>query len=159
MYRLGMPTHVLGAPEKGEWGGSQPVYTVGADKEDQNAMPKGSKADDYDEWVYEEANPNVRLTVEFSKSSIVKSLNLYSNSEKSYGWTRIAGIGFGDSEEEIIRLGAPSNQTLDGVTKTIEYADLGLKVWLTKGKAYMVQIQGTPQNDSTVFWKFLRVYF
>jgi hypothetical protein len=41
----------------------------------------------------------------------------------------------------------------------MEYADLGLKVTLTKGKAYRVQIAGLPQGHSNVFWRFLRAYF
>lgn len=160
-YRLGLPPEVLGPSETDdpELGSFKRVYMVSAPTNDVNRMPPATKVDDYDEWVYEEASRNVRLTIGFNKDGFVKSFEFYSNSEKPYGWTRIAGIGFADSEEAVLRLGAPSKQTLDGVAKTMEYADLGLKVTLTKGKVYLIQIAGLPQGRSNVFWRFLRTYF
>lgn len=160
-YRLGLPPEVLGPLETDDpqFRGFQRIYTVSAPTNDVNSMPPATKVDDYDEWAYDEASRNVRLNIEFNKAGFVKSFEFYSNSEKSYGWTRIVGIGFADSEEVVLRLGAPTKQTLDGVTKTMEYADIGLKVTLTKGKAYRVQIAGLPQGHSNVLWRFLRAYF
>lgn len=156
MYRLGMPTHVLGAPEKGDWGVWLPIYRVFAGKSEADAMPSGTKVEDYSKWAYEEVFINVRLTIEFNKSGLVESLGLYSDIDKPYGWGSVAGLYSGDSEEKVLRLGVPSKQHLQGVTKTIEYADLGLTINLTKGKAYMVTLRGVPQNSPAVFWRYIR---
>ena len=157
-YRLGMPTSVLGAPEKGDFGWWQHVFKVNADKSDKDAMPPATKVEEYSEWQYEEPNSPVRLTVEFTKAGLVKSLELYCDSSVRYGWGSVAGIYCGDSEEEVLRLGAPSQQHLDGVSKTIEYRDIGVEVTLSKGRAYLIKIKG-PQNKAAVFSRFMRSYF
>jgi hypothetical protein len=157
-YRLGVPTFVLGAPEKGEYGWWQHVFKVNADKSDIDAMPSSTKIEGYGEWQYQEPNSPVSLTIEFNKSGIVKSLQVYCDSSVRYAWGPVAGIYCGDSEEEILRLGKPSKQHLDGVSKTIEYRDIGVEVTLTKGIAYIIKIQG-PQSEAAVFSYFLRSYF
>jgi hypothetical protein len=118
-------------------------------------MPSTTKVEDYSEWVYEEPNSEVRLTIEFNKPGLVESLELYCDSSVRYGWGPIAGIYCGDSEEEVLRLGAPSKQTLDGMCKTIEYSDIGIVVTLTEGRAYIVTIN-EPQNKAALFWRFMR---
>ena len=87
---------------------------------------------------------------------MVESLNLYSDIDKPYGWGSVAGLYSGDSEEKVLRFGVPSKQHLQGVTKTIEYADLGLTITLTKEKAYQVTLKGVPQNSPAVFWRYIR---
>lgn len=154
-YRLGFPPSVLGSVEQGEFGLQQPVYAVSGADNDVNKMPSTTKVEDYDEWVYEELSSNVRLTVEFNKSGFVESLNLFSNNEKPYGWVGIAGLSSGDFEDRVLRLGQPSRQNLDGVSKTIEYHDIGIVVTLTKGRAYMITIKG-PQERAAVFRRFMR---
>jgi hypothetical protein len=157
-YRLGYPPVVLGALEENSFGGrSQRVFTVLGQENDVNKMPSTTKVEDYNEWVYEEPSGNVRLTVEFDKSGLVKSLNLYSNSDKSYGWGAVAGLHSGDSEDEVLKLGPPSQQNLDGVSKTIEYRDIGIVVTLSKGRAYMITIK-EPQSKAALFWRFMRSY-
>lgn len=156
MYRLGVPTHVLGELAEGEWGLSKWVYEVAGEKGDQNTMPSGTQVKDYSEWVYGEPNNPVRFTVEFDKTGLVKSLNLYCESSVRNGWGPVAGIYCGDSEEKVLRLGTPSELKLNGVSKTIEYSDLGLKITLSKGKAYMVTLKGVPQNGPSPFWRYLR---
>ncbi len=156
-YRLGIPQSVLDSPwEEGEYKGWQRTYTVSAPTNDVNRMPPATKVEDYNEWVYEEVSGNVRLTIEFNKAATVESLDLYSDIEKPHGWGSVAGLYSGDSEEKVLRFGVPSRQHLDGVTKTIEYDDLGLKITLTKGKAYMVTLKGVPQNSPAVFWRYIR---
>jgi hypothetical protein len=118
-------------------------------------MPSTTKVEDYDEWAYEEPYSNVRLTVEFNKFGFVESLNLYSDRNKPNGWRAIAGLYSGDSEDKVLRLGQPSRQKLDGVSKTIEYRDIGIVVTLTKGRAYMITIKG-PQEKAAVFRRFMR---
>jgi outer membrane protein assembly factor BamE (lipoprotein component of BamABCDE complex) len=158
-YRLGIPQEVLGAViDDKEYKGFQLVYTVNAPTNNVNRMPPTTKIEDYNEWVYEEPNSNFRLTVEFNKSGLAESIDLYSDADKSYVWGSIAGIYCGDSEEKVLQLGKPSEQHLDGVSKTIEYRDIGVEVALTKGRAYMIKIKG-PQSKMAVFLCFLRSYF
>lgn len=154
-YRLGFPPEVLGPVGSFSFGG-QRVYKVSGKADDINKMPSTTKVEDYFEWVYEEPNSRVRLTIEFNKSGFVESLNLYSDSNNRYGWGPVAGIYCGDSEEDVLRLGAPSKQNLDGVSKTIEFSELGLVVTLSKGKAYRVNLTGLPKNNMSVFWRFMR---
>jgi hypothetical protein len=155
-YRLGFPKQVLGAViDDKEFKGFQLVYLVDAPTNDVNRMPPMTKVEDYNEWVYEEPYSHVRFTVEFNKSGIVESLTLYSDNENGYGWRAIAGLNCGDSEDEVLRLGEPSLQNLNGVSKTIEYRDIGIAVTLTKGRAYMVSIKG-PQDKAAELRRFIR---
>jgi hypothetical protein len=156
MYRLGMPTHVLGAPEKGDGGVWLPHYRVSAGKSELDAMPSGTKVEDYSHWFYEEVSVNVQLIIKFNESGLVESLDLNSDIDKPYGWGPVAGLYSGDSEEKVLRFGVPSKQHFHGVTKTIEYADLGLTIYLAKEKAYQVTLQGVPQNSPGVFWRYIR---
>ncbi|HLX61395.1 MAG TPA: hypothetical protein VKX17_08955 [Planctomycetota bacterium] len=169
-YRLGYPPEVLGGLEEGPWGGSQRVFYVFGRDSDKNKMPSTTKVEDYSEWVYEEAGSNVRLTVKFSNAGLVESLKLY-----SYGgaevpppppgfvpidavsgkWGPIAGLYSNDTEEIVLRLGTPTGQRIVGVSKTIEYCDIGIKVTLAKGRAYMIEISA-PQDKGAIFWRFLR---
>jgi hypothetical protein len=96
-----------------------------------------------------------RERLQFNKSGFVESLNLYSNNEKSQGWGPIADVYNGNSEDEVLKLGQPTRQNLKGVSKTIEYRDIGIVVTLTKGRAYMFTIKG-PQDKSAVLRRFLR---
>ena len=132
------------------------VYTVSAPTNDVNRMPPTTKVEDYNEWVYEEVSGNVRLTIECNKAGLVESLDLYSDIDKPHGWGPVAGLYSGDSEEKVLRFGLPSKQHLDGVTKTIEYEELGLKITLTRGKAYRVRLEGVPENSPSVFWHYIR---
>jgi outer membrane protein assembly factor BamE (lipoprotein component of BamABCDE complex) len=155
-YRLGFPLQVLGPVEEvGEWGPSQRVYTVSGADNDVNKMPSKTKVEDYDEWVYGQPYSTVRLTVKFNKPGFVESLTLYSDNEKPYGWGPIAGLSSFDSEEKVLGwFGQPSRQHLDGVSKTIEYRDIGIVVTLTKGRVYMITIKG-PQEKEAVFRRFI----
>jgi hypothetical protein len=153
-YRLGFPPEVLGPVEKDQFGDRR-VYTVSGKDNDVNKMPSTTKVEDYDEWVYEEPSGNVRLTVEFNKSGLVESLELFSDN-RPWGWGPIAGLHKGDSEEKVLRwFGQPSGRYLDGVSKKIEYRDLGIEVLLTKGRVYMITIKG-PQEKAAVFRHFIR---
>jgi hypothetical protein len=156
-YRLGFPPYVNGSVEQGEFGLWKPVYTVLGHDNDVNRMPSKTKVDDYYEWVYEEPYSNVRLTVEFNSFGFVESLQLYSDNEKGNGWRRIVGLNCGDSEDQVIRIGHPSRQTLDGVSKKIEFRDIGVEVTLSKGRAYMILIKGPPPDKAAVFRRLMRI--
>lgn len=154
-YRLGVPTNVLGSHlEEKEYKGFRLVYTVSAPPNDKNRMPPSTKLEDYSGWVYEEPNNKVRLTIEFNKFDLVESIDLYCDGSESYAWGPVAGIYSGDSEEKVLGLGSPSQQHIEGVSKTIAYHDIGVEVTLSKGRAYMIRIRG-PQDKAAVFWRFI----
>ena len=155
MYRLGSPTHVLGPIERHDSGEWQTVFTVDGPVGDPNTKPSNTRLEDYNEWVYEKANGISRLTVEFDTAALVKSISWYCDSADSLGWGPVAGIRNGDSEEKILSLGNPSINSIEHTTKTIEFADIGLKFLLTKGKVYMVTLKRPTKSESTIFWRFL----
>ena len=157
-YRLGFPQEVFDPKDTNNEFGDPRLYFVFESAHDQNEMPTNTSVEDYGAWVYEETNNSVRLTVEFSASGLVQSLNLYSDNSNADGWGPVAGLYSGDSENKVLKLGPPSQQSLDGVSKTIEYRDIGVIVTLTKGRAYMITIE-RPLDNSALFWRFLRSHY
>ncbi|KQV52819.1 hypothetical protein ASC95_08420 [Pelomonas sp. Root1217] len=155
LYRLGTPSHVidpktLDSPEAQRF---QLVYSVNAEPDDVNRMPAGKRIEDYLEWSYEASGDPARLTVTFGANGQVKSLGVYCTSAKC--WEAIAGIEGGATEEEVLRLGTPHVVKVESATKTVVFEDLGVKVYLTKGKAYMVEISGPQQPGSSRFRHFI----
>lgn len=180
LYRLGWPGFVLGELEEDSFGGmSQRMYTVFGQEDDVNKMPPTTGVRDYKAWVYEGVpRSGVRLTITFDETASIESISLYTpdmdlwheqhfpvgdktgNLAKqggSRGWGPVVGIRSGDSEEKVLALGAPSRQTLDGVSKTINYSDIGVEITLSKGHAYMISVK-KPQSNAALFWRFLRGY-
>jgi hypothetical protein len=159
LYRLGTPSHVidpetLNSPEVQRF---QLVYAVNAEPDDVNRMPAGKRIDDYLEWSYEAPGDPARLTVTFGANGQVRSLGIYCTSAKC--WEAIAGIESGVTEEEVLRLGTPHVVKVESATKTVFFEDIGVKVYLTKGKAYMVEISGPQQPGSSKFGRFMRSLF
>ena len=70
----------------------------------------------------------------------MRSITYYSSGANRFAWAGVAGIANGDSEETILALGDPTNSSIDGVSKTIEYADIGVKFTLIKGRVYMCEM-------------------
>ena len=141
MYRLGSPPLVLGPPEPDILGGkvvgqSRPVLYVGGPKGDQNTMPAGRSTNDYQAWVYSRDTLGTDLIVEFDKAGRVQSITCTAQGENLFACGPLAGVRNTDPEEKVLGLGAPSTNSVDGVTKTIEYADIGVRYYLTKGRAY-----------------------
>lgn len=134
-------------------GRSRQLLSVQAKENDVNKMPAGSKVEDFDEWMYDGVSLNY-MTVAFNKSGTVESIKLLSLDKP--GWGPVAGLYSDDTEETVLRLGEPSRQYFEGVSKTIEYDDLGLEITLSQGKAYMVQLKGVPRNSPAVFLRFIR---
>ena len=153
LYRLGPPTEVLGPVESGAYYGFQPLLKVDGPAGDQNAMPSTKKLDDYDGWVYDVAEGN--LTIEFDKIGKVDVLSIYANSTKDSAWGPIAGIRNGDPEESVLSLGTPTSNTIDGSTRVIEFADIGVCFYLVKGRAYMVKLRHPAKGEGALFWAFL----
>ena len=152
------PTHVID-PERidlYEFAGWQRVYTVNAEPNDQNRMPDGKRITDYLEWEYEIESEPTRLTVVFGQNGRVKSLSIYCTVGRYACWDPIAGIESADEEEKVLQLGDPRQVKIESATKTVTFEDLGITVFLTKGKAYMIRIDGPQEPGSKHVARFLR---
>jgi hypothetical protein len=158
LYRQGNPTHVID-PEKldlPESRGFHRVYTVNAKPDDVNRMPDGKRVADFLEWQYETPGEPTRLTVVFGKNGLVKSLSIYCTEGLSACWEPIAGIESAADEEKVLRLGAPQLVKIESATKTVKLENIGITVYLNKGKTYMIEIAGPQQPGSMHVARFLR---
>jgi hypothetical protein len=64
----------------------------------------------------------------------------------------VAGLWNTDPEEKVLRLGKPTATTLHGLSKTIEFSDVGVSFVLTKGRAYYFTI-GRPTGGVVARWR------
>jgi hypothetical protein len=133
LYAKGMPSSVLDADQKLANG----FYTVvAADK-----IPKGKTVQDYANWEYEAATTSDgRVSVAFAiGSNRVRAIGCYSRTR--YACPALVGIGPDDDEQSVLlKLGKPSDERLDGVTKSIEYPQFNLKFYLEKRRVYWLQV-------------------
>jgi hypothetical protein len=154
MYRLGVPTYVLDDDASTDkW---MLMYQVdGTDPV--NRMPEGTKVEDYREWEYDEApdRSTPRFQVTFDEQGNVEALTWIST---DYGasWGPVARVRSGDSEEKLRSLGVPTKESIDGVSKRMEFADLGLAFTLTKGRVYMVEIRRHESNFFSTARRYVR---
>ncbi len=158
IYRLGRPTYVVAPldPSEGFFPGRR-IFYPSLPRKDENALPAGSKIQDFPGWTYEMTPINTRLEIEFSPSGNVQIVSWYSDSQDPMEWGPIAGINNGDLEEEVLSLlGKPTTSSLNGTTKTLHYRDLGLEVTLAKGRAYRAILHARQLTNWAVFKKFLR---
>lgn len=158
IYRLGRPTYVVAPldPSEGFFPGRRIFYTS-LPREDKDALPAGSKIQDFPGWTYDKTPRNAQVDLEFSPSGEVVSVGWYSDSQDPMDWGPVAGIHNGDSEEVVLDLmGRPTSSSLDGTTKTLHYRDLGLEFTLVKGRAYRAILHARQLTNWAVFKKFLR---
>ena len=161
LYRLGVPDYVLGESEYDSTfeGHIQVIYDLDAPSRDPNALPEGKSYKDYQEWVFSEANGISRLTIEIDSTSHVKSLEWFHSDCDQTAWGPIAGVRCGDDEKIVMNLGSPSSVNVKDVSKTIEYADIGITFILAKGKVYMVRAHVGEISRWAVFKRFLKSRF
>ena len=157
-YRLGPPTYVLAPPDPtSKFQGSQRIYYTSVPQNDKNAIPAGSKIQDFAEWAYEKAHGNARLYVRFSPSGQVEKVGWYSPSQDPTDWGPVIGIHNGDPEEVVLDLlGKPGSSTVKDVSKTLHYRDLGLTIILTKGRAYSMALAPREKGEWPIIRHFLR---
>ena len=55
----------------------------------------------------------------------------------------------------MLKLGRPSINAVQGVTKTIAYDDIGVSYYLTKGKAYSFTLTRAKGGDGAMVRRFL----
>jgi hypothetical protein len=162
LYRLGYPTEVaapdpwIGPP--GVWAppaGTLRVFYVKGPDGDQNTMPKNTTVRDYPKWSYTNPRTSGRLSVNFNKADSVTSLEFYSPSKNPFEWEPIAGIRAGQSEDDVLKLGTPTRMSVDGVTKRIEFSDIGVSFYLTTGDVYMCVVQSPTSGEGAIIRRFL----
>jgi len=85
-----------------------------------------------------------RLDVSFSpKTKKLTKILCYTNSDQEiYGACGVLGITTGMSEDDVInRLGKPEREKIEGVSKTIDYPNLNVTMYLTQRKVYMLIVR------------------
>jgi len=155
-YRHGSPPIVLGPLEptmfEGKVAGhSRRVFYVGGALGDQNTMPAGKTARQYQAWVYSPDALGTDLVVEFDPSGSVESVTCTSFAAVRYACGPLAGIYTGDSEEKVLGLGRPARSGIEGGVKTIEYRDLGASFRLMEDKVYSMTLKrSTPGRNAAL---------
>jgi len=160
IYRLGVPEDVIGKAEFNSFYGDfvSRVYTVDPGTDTVNALPKGKSYKDFSEWTYS-TETGSRLSIEFDSSRGIKALTWYHDECDGAAWPSVANIKCGDGEEKVLELGRPTRIKLNGVSKSISYADIGVKYTLSKGKVYMVEINKAKSGKMAIFKRFLSIQF
>ena len=82
-------------------------------------------------------------------------MDLVGESNSTSGWGPVAGVKYGDNEEDILRLGSPTNVSIKDATKTIKYTDIGLSFYLTKGKVYMVVYKSPTNGTAAIIYRYI----
>ena len=144
LYRLGVPPRVFGDPHPIEVGGetfqARTLYWVTDAPQPVNAMPEGSKIEDYSAWTYAPSGDAANFTVEFDAAGRVNLLECTALGGRPFACGPVAGVWNTDSEEKVLRMGRPTRETIDGVTKLMAYDDIGVRFLLTKGRVYRISL-------------------
>ncbi|WP_266158597.1 hypothetical protein [Dyella silvatica] len=153
LYRLGSPPSVVGPPEKTEFGMGSPVYTPGS-QDPKRAMPDGKKIEDFPEWTYE-LNADATVSVYFDGQDKVEGIECLTG--HAGGCPDLAGVAFNDTEEQVMhKLGTRHVRSqLLGVAKEIQFDDLGVVIYLTKDRVYMMKLLGARPATGAVFLHYL----
>lgn len=111
-------------------------YRVVATKE----IEAGKSVRDFRYWSY--ALPYRNLNVRFNNErTAVVAIHCYSE-DRLGRCPSIAGIDDGDSESQVLaKLGRNPRSSIDGVTKTMLYPELGIKLQLTKEEVYALEVR------------------
>jgi hypothetical protein len=139
-YVKGFPPNVVDKNDKDTWGGWR---VIKATKDDL----KEKRVDDFALWLYDR-NDQTRLDVDFDlKKGTVNSIGCFSNGVMDC--PPLVGIQDGTTEEIVLqKLGKPSHERIEGVSKRMYFEDL--RVWfdLTQNKVYMMGVQ----YPAAVWW-------
>jgi hypothetical protein len=126
-YIKGYPPTVLSEIVEGEWKG------FGLLNIDTTTLEKGKRVEDYKEWSY--GMGVGRIDIEFgpAKTGLVV-IECYS-SDHLKRCPAIGGITDGNTEQEVIKkFGKPDTASIDGVTKSLYYKNIGVQFWLGSPK-------------------------
>jgi hypothetical protein len=127
-YVMGYPPYVKGSEGEGGWRGRRVLDTS-------KDLEKGQHIEDYSSWSFDQ------IDVDFDGTT--KTVNeIACNSIEKMGCPALLGLQDGLSEEAVFkRLGKPSYEQIDGVTKTVEYESLGTWFYLAKNKIYPLGVK------------------
>ena len=105
------------------------------------ALKNAQRVEDYRSWEYEQADH--RIDVDFDAATgMLREIACFSR--HTMNCPPLLGIQDGTSEDILVqKLGKPSNQKIDGVTKKINYSDLGVWFNLEQRKVYMIGVVST----------------
>jgi hypothetical protein len=139
MYIKGYPPTVYAEapdPPPADWPGAgwqEVIHT--------KDVKKGQRVQDYREWSYENDDQHSRIDVTFNpQKTAVIVIECYSD-DRLGRCPSIAGISDGASEQEVVRkLGKPERSSIEGVTKSLYYSAVGVRLVLSKERVYMLGI-------------------
>lgn len=162
-YALGIPTAVLfenKGPFKFQDGSSVEWYLAQATKEE---ILKKKGIDNFFYWQY--VFPNYRVDITFDPSlKRVSSIGCYVSDSTASIPKECAILNFNINEEEETikaKLGNPTKEEINGVTKTLYYNDLNLKLIFVKKRLYYIIVgdfskinssEGTKPKYDDVGW-------
>jgi hypothetical protein len=135
-YVKGYPTDVLEnlGEESGDTKGFRRVIAV-------TELKNGQKVEHYATWEYAQTDQKHRIEVDFDNIGTLNQIACFS--QDTTNCPILFGIRDGTSENALLeKLGNPTNEEIDGVTKRIEYQQLGAWFYLEKKKVYMIGVVG-----------------
>jgi hypothetical protein len=133
-YIKGFPANVVTDDKDGPWQAFGEIKAL--------ELPKGKTVNDYPLWSYDGYKQYYH--VGFGRGSTVLSIACYSE-DKSLRCPAIGDVQDGTSEAEMLRkLGPPIKSTITGVTKSVEYNDIGVALKLEKETVYYLLVGKTP---------------
>jgi len=108
---------------------------------DLQKLKKGPK--DFDEWVYERGG--TRLEVTFDGNGHVREIGCYQNPPRTTLFDGpecvVNRIRLSTQEAEVKRvLGSPTTESIDGVSKTLTYKSLNMKLIFIRKSLYYIII-------------------
>lgn len=159
-YRLGRAPMVLGASDGAGFMRFQPAYYTDPAADPKNIMPSGKSAGDFADWEYPvdpDSPKGPYVVVHFGEDQRVATVMC---TDLTFGalntCASVGGVNIGDSEEDMVsKLGAPSRSSIDGVTKKADYADIGLSVFLTRGKVFSLALTRSSYSSVELFLNYM----
>lgn len=144
-YKLGVPPNVVGPVDESQsgWRRGPPVYDVSANSANINALPRGRDFQSFDEWSYSvPSDAGGHLSVTFDpETKKVREIGCFTSSVTRGACNGAAGVNVGDSEANVKNtLGQPTSENLSGVSKSLIYGKLNIKLYLTKQMVYMIEV-------------------
>lgn len=159
-YRRGLPPIVLGPVEHDGFGPSSPIFFTDRQLDPKNSIPEGMQPEDYHEWQYPAGDPlsaGPYVSVEFDTTGVVKSISCYDTSPSGIHCPSLIGVSIGSTEEQVVDLlGAPDRSSLEGVTKTMSFDDVGIELFLSKRRVYLISLLNTPRSRASILQRYLR---
>jgi hypothetical protein len=156
IYKIGFPDEVLLFPIKFSpvwlyFGKGEIDFAVQSEILSTNTSVYKSQS-----WTYNNILTDSTVQIEVDQNGLVQKLTLYSYKDKNYEWERVAGINHGDSEDALRKLGNPSNFSMLGEEKEIDFKNLGLTFKLRRGKVFGVEKNGSEEEWFNLIFLFIK---